>query len=258
MQGANNKIPGGIEFKILQAPPPLADFVESFWMLENNSNTAHDTVGLPDGRFDIIFSYTAQEAFNITLMGLGTEPGQHFIPPKIVMFAVSFKLLAIEYLLDIKLASFVNTAHPLPTNFWGINKTDLKDFDKFYEKLSIKMISLIKANIDSRKHYLFELIYASNGTLSVKELSEKVFWSSRQINRYFNEQFGISLKAYCNILRFKTSLHHIKEGKLFPQLNFADQTHFIKEVRRFSGVAPKELFKNQNDRFILLSALPKK
>jgi AraC-like DNA-binding protein len=91
--------------------------------------------------------------------------------------------------------------------------------------------------------------------LSVKELSEKVFWSSRQINRYFQQTFGISLKAYCNIFRFKSSLNHIKKGKLFPELNYADQNHFIREVKKMSGVTPKELSKNQNDRFILLSAI---
>jgi AraC-like DNA-binding protein len=117
------------------------------------------------------------------------------------------------------------------------------------------MISQIKPDIDSRKQKLFEMIYTSNGALSVKELSEKVYWSSRQINRYFREQFGISLKAYCNILRFKASLQHIKEGKLYPEQDFADQNHFIKEIKKFSGVVPKELFKNQNDRFILLSTL---
>ena len=258
MQSTNNITESGIEFKIARPSPTLADFVESFWMLENTSGTAHETVGLPDGRFDIIFSYSSNEAFNGMLMGLGTEPGQHSIPPKIVMFAVSFKLLAIEYLLDIKAASLLNTAQLLPANFWEIRQSDLDDFDNFCEKASVKMLSLIKPDIDSRKQKLFDLIYSSNGSLPVKELSAKVFWSSRQINRYFNEQFGISLKAYCNILRFKTSLHHIKNGKLFPELNFADQTHFIKAVKRFSGVVPKELFKNQNDRFILLSALPKK
>lgn len=258
MQSNYDLTPAGIKFKIINPSLQLYDFVESFWMLENTSDAAHETVGLPDGRFDIIFSYSSHESFNTMLMGLGTEHEQHSIPPKIVMFAVSFKLLAIEYLLDIKAASLLNTAYPLPTDFWGIKKSDLNNFENFCEKLSAKMVSLIKPDIDSRKKKLFDLVYSSNGSLSVKELSTKVFWSSRQINRYFNEQFGISLKAYCNILRFKTSLHHIKEGKLFPELNFADQTHFIKEIKKFSGVVPKELFKNQNDRFILLSALPKK
>ncbi len=247
-----------IIFKIKEPPPQLSDFVESFWMLENTSGAAHDTVGLPDGRFDIIFSYSPAEPFNAMLMGLGTEPGEHSIPPKIVMCSVSFKLLAIEYLLDVKAASLLNSAQPLPTGFWGIEKGDLDNFENFCEKISKKMISLIKPGIDSRKQKLFELIYSSNGSMPVKELSDKVFWSSRQINRYFNEHFGLSLKTYCNILRFKTSLHYIKEGKLFPELDFADQAHFIKEVKKFSGVVPKELFKNQNDRFILLSALPKK
>ncbi|MGE8425120.1 MAG: AraC family transcriptional regulator, partial [Sphingobacterium siyangense] len=74
-------------------------------------------------------------------------------------------------------------------------------------------------------------------------------------NRYFNQQFGLSLKSYCNILRFRSSLDHIAKGKLFPEEHFFDQTHFIKEIKKFSGVVPKELLKNKNDRFILLSSL---
>ena len=227
-------------------------------MIENTADTAHEIVVLPNGRFDIIFLQLPNEPYHVAQMGLETEPGHTSIPPKAVMFAISFKLLAIEYLLDMKTASIVNTAHLLPTNFWGITKNDLTDFEIFHEKVSSKMISLIKPNIDSRKKKLFELIYSSKGALSVKELSEKVFWSSRQINRYFTDHFGISLKAYCNILRFEESLPHIKAGKLFPELNFTDQNHFIKEVKRLSGVVPKELFKNKNDRFLLFHPMPEK
>lgn len=238
--------------------PALADFVESFWILENTAATAHEVVVLPNGRFDIMFSYSASEPWQVMQMGLESQPEQNAIPPKSVMFAVSFKLLAIEYLLDIKLASIVDFGQALPDDFWGITQNDLADFEALCEKLSAKMLSLIKPGIDGRKQQLFELIYASKGALSVKELSEKVFWNSRQINRYFNEHFGISLKAYCNIVRFEESLPHIKEGKLFPELNFTDQNHFIKEVKRLSGVVPKELFKNKNDRFLLFYPMPKK
>jgi AraC-like DNA-binding protein len=255
MQSTNRIANSGIEYNIAKPSAELAPFVESFWMLENTSDTVHAMVGLPDGRFDIIFSYSQNEPFHAVLMGLETVADQHSIPPKIVMFAVSFKLLAIEYLLDIPAVSIPNSINALPTGFWGIKRSDLNNFESFCEKVSAKMVSQIKPGIDSRKQNLFELVYSSKGSLPVKELSEKVFWSSRQINRYFNTQFGISLKTYCNILRFKTSLHHIKQGKLFPELNFADQNHFIREVKRMSGVTPKELSKNKNDRFILLSAL---
>ncbi len=90
MQNTNNIINSGIEFKIAKPSSELSDFVESFWMVENTLDTEHETVGLPDGRFDIIFSCSSYEPFNAMLMGLGTEPGQHAIPPKMLMFAVSF------------------------------------------------------------------------------------------------------------------------------------------------------------------------
>jgi|GEM_PF-3923390 len=68
----------------------------------------------------------------------------------------------------------------------------------------------------NRNQKLSNLIYTTNGSLTVKAYSEEVFWSSRQINRYFNQTFGLSLKAYCNILRFRASFQQIKEGKLLP------------------------------------------
>jgi AraC-like DNA-binding protein len=247
-----------LELETIKPVAELADFVESFWMIRSHSAVEKEIVVLPDGRFDIIFSYAANESFHATLRGLDTEADQTVIPAKMVMFAVSFKLLAIEYLLHIKVASVLNHGYRLPADFWSVTNDDLNDFETFCHKVSLTILALIKPGIDSRKKKLFDLIYASNGSLTVKELSEKVFWSNRQINRYFNQQFGISLKAYCNILRFRASLQQIKAGKLFPEQDFADQTHFIKAVKKYSGVVPKELSKNQNDRFILLSALPKK
>jgi AraC-like DNA-binding protein len=247
-----------MEWETIKPPQPLNDFVESFWMISNPSSKDHQIVLLPDGRFDIIFSLSNKVLFQAILRGLDTQPEKATVPSNTILFAVSFKLLAIEYLLDDKVVSLLNDGTPLPLGFWGITDSDLNDFQLFCQKAATKMLSLIKPSIDQRKQRLFNLIYTSNGTLPVKELAEKVGWSSRQINRYFNQQFGLSLKAYCNIFRFRSSLQHIKEGKLFPELNFTDQTHFIKEVKRMSGVTPKELSKNENDRFILLSALPTK
>jgi AraC-like DNA-binding protein len=120
------------------------------------------------------------------------------------------------------------------------------------------MLQLLTVNIDERKRKLFNLIYAAQGSITIKELSESVHWSSRQINRYFNQWFGLSLKAYCNILRYRASFKQISEGKLFPEQNFTDQAHFIKAVKRYSGVTPKELAKNADDRFIQFSTLPEK
>jgi AraC-like DNA-binding protein len=242
-------------YKFIPPEHSLCDFVESLGMFHNPSDEPKEVVVLPDGRIDLFFSQSATEPFHVTLIGLETLSEQRFVPPHTLAFVISFKPLAIEYILQTTIADFLNSAKDLPHDFWNFDADDLKEFDAFYKKATKKITALLPIEIDERKRKLFEWIYSTNGEMSVKELSEKAGWSSRQINRYFNQQFGLSLKEFCKILRFRASLAHIAQGRLFPELNFTDQTHFIKEIKRFSGVVPKELLKNKNDRFILLSVL---
>lgn len=244
-----------LQYKIIKPSKPLSDFVDSFWFLHNQSAMEKDTIGLPDGLIDILLFKSEKQPFQIVQLGGLTQHEQAKVPANSLMFCISFKLLAVEYIFRETIAGIVNGGRFLPHGFWGFTENDMQDFEGFVKKATQKIESLLPQEIDERKRKLFELIYATHGSIAVKELSEKVFWSSRQINRYFNQQFGISLKAYCNILRFRASLDHIVNGRLYPEENFFDQNHFIKEVKKFSGVAPKELFQNKNDRFILLSAI---
>lgn len=248
----------GLDYSFVRPDKSLSDFVESFWLLQNASENDKEAVVLPDGRIDLIFSQSAAEPFHATLLGIGTHPDKAILAAKTRMFAVSFKLLATEYIFHRTVAGLLDKAENLSAGFWNFGADDLNDFGLFCKKASQKIQSLMPKETDDRKRNLFDLIYASNGSLPVNELSEKVFWSSRQINRYFNRQFGVSLKVYCNILRFRASFQHIKQGKLFPEENFADQSHFIKEVKKLSGVLPKDLRKNQNDRFIQFATLAEK
>lgn len=247
-----------IEYKFIKPAPELADFVESYWMLVNHADEAKEVIILPDGRADIFFSYSSTEDFHVTLSGLSSKAERATIAPKTKIFAVSFKLLATEYILDTSISALLNKVQYLPVDFWGITRDDLNDFDLFCSKAAACIKAPNRETVDVRKHALFNLIYTSQCALSIQAMAKEVNWSSRQINRYFNQQFGISLKAYCNILRFRASFEHIKEGKLFPEQNFTDQAHFIRDVKKFSGVIPKELKKNPDDRFIQFSTLPKK
>ncbi len=241
--------------KFVKPDNALADFVESIGMFHNPSEAAKEVVVMPDGRIDLFLWQSPARPFEVILIGLETFPETRSIAPHARAFVISFKPLAVEYILHTAIADILNSAKNLADDFLNFNKDDLTDFDAFYAKASQTITALLPAAVDERKQKLFDLIYTSSGELSVAALSRSVFWSSRQINRYFNQQFGLSLKAYCTILRFRASLTHIAEGKLFPELAFADQTHFIKEIKKFSGVVPKELYKNKNGRFVLLSVL---
>lgn len=246
-----------IEYKFVKRHQSLSEFVESFWMLHNPNESDKEVVVIPDGRIDILFTYFGTETFHIRLAGLQTEPVKVLFPPKTIIFAVSLNLLAAEYLLESGVSDLLDTAKQLPSDFWGIAPDDLNNFDSICEKAAVQIKKNTTVKVDKWKQELFNLIHLSKGSMSVKELSEKVSRSGRQINRYFKTYFGLSLKSYCNIIRFNASFAHLKSGKLFPEENFFDQAHFIREVKNLSGVTPKELFKNKNDRFIQFSVLPK-
>ena len=245
-----------LSYQYIKPNKNLSDFVDSFWCMENKSDEKLETIGLPDGRIDLSFIKKAENPFQIRLLGLGTQQYEKgIIPANSLTFVISFKLLAAEYIFHESIASLLNSGKILESGFWDFEEHDLENFELFCEKAASKIDSLLIKEVDTRKQKLFGLVYETHGAMTVKELSEQSNWSSRQINRYFNQYFGISLKGYCSILRFRASLEHIAKGKLFPEENFSDQTHFIKEVKKISGSLPKELFQNKNDRFILLSAL---
>lgn len=246
-----------IEYRVVKPAPALAGFVESFWMLVNHAPAAQQVVIVPDGRIDVFFSRSATDPYHVTLLGLESQPNARTIPPQTTMFAISWKLLAVEYILPVRLAELLHRGCHLPPDYLGIAEQDLSDFDGFCAKTSAQIAQLLPRQIDARKRTLFDLMYASDGALTVEALATAAGWSSRQINRYFRQQFGLSLKAYCNVLRFRASFQHLRNGKLFPEQNFADQAHFIREIKKYAGVVPKELARNHDDRFIQLSALPK-
>ncbi len=235
--------------------PSISHFVHSFWMLENNTATDIPSTVLPNGMVDLILSKTNSTNREMVIRGIDTMPGQVIIKAGAQLFSIGFKLLAVEYLLGDSIKDVLNGGRILTGDSWQFDDSDLRNFGDFCKKATQKIKIFSTENIDSRKKHLFELIYSSKGSMTVKELSEKVFWNSRQINRYFNQQFGISLKTYCNILRFGASFKHISEGKLFPEQNLADQNHFIKEIKKFAGVTPKVLSKNKDDRFVNISAI---
>lgn len=246
-----------LEFRQVKPGKHLSAYVDNFWMLCNHSDERKFVTGLPDGRIDLFFTSATHMPYQVILLGLATTADQATVEPGVKMFAVSFRLPAVENILGQKVAGLVNGAMSLPADYWQLGPDVLNNFEVFCGNAIQKIESLLQSakRIDERKQKLFAALYASDGEIEVGKLAAGIFWPPRQINRYFNEYFGVSLKAYCSILRFRASLNHIAHGKLFPELNFTDQNHFIKEIKKFSGAVPGVLARNQNDRFILLSAI---
>jgi AraC-like DNA-binding protein len=237
--------------------PSISHFVHSFWALENKTGKNIPSTVLPNGMVDLTMMKMKEGKWQLFLRGIDTMPNQIEIVAGSKIFTAGLKLLAVEYLLGESIKDLLNEGRNVNNDFWQFQDVDVSSLKKFCNKVTRKIKTVSTEKIDIRKRKLFDLIYSSQGSITIKELSEKSYWSSRQINRYFHDQFGISPKAYCNLLRLGASFKHISEGKLSPEQNFTDQNHFIKEIKKYAGVTPKELSRNKDDRFIDITAIKK-
>lgn len=246
-------------YKQLSPIPSLKDYLRCYWWLDNTTNKDLNYSIFPDGCFDYIIYFDNYQQTRITLTGLWSKETQVIIPSNTQLFGIQFRLPAVEFICKKSIASFLNGEIELEENYWQLSTIKFQETFLLIEKLNQRFLTSISAHqdLDTRKQKLFKLLNQTKGNQTVAFYAEQVYWSSRQINRYFKGQFGLSLKEYCNILKCISSFKYLKKGQLFPQQNYFDRPHFIKEVKKHTNNTPKELFKNENDRFLQLSIIPK-
>jgi AraC-like DNA-binding protein len=232
----------------------LSPFIESYWMIKNPTHKDEELVTFPDGGIDLYFFHSDQYPLHVSLVGLETHSQKGYMPAKSVLFGVRLKLLAAEFLLHRSVADLINDRVTLPNGFAGIEINDLQQFSLFCEKLGQYFTAQMTTPIDPRKKIMSDLIYQSKGAISVADIASGANWSSRQINRYFSKWLGLPLKSYCDILRFRSSFEFLEVGQLFPEDGFNDQSHFIKLVKKYSNLTPKQIAQDKNDRFVQLSS----
>jgi len=244
-----------LNYERLSPGNELADFVKCFWRLENTGPADIPVTILPDGYFDILFVSVDRKPSRPYLIGLATIEAPFTVLAKSTTYSVSFKLPAAEYILKTNISPLLDKRQRLPDDFWQLHERDFYDLEAFATSVSAILTKSLDEKTDPRKLALFNTLYHLNGAIKVEEAAGSAAWSSRQINRYFHINFGLSLKKYCNILRFRGSFEQLHSGTLSPVPGYFDQPHFIREVNKFSGTSPRHLANNKKDRFIQLSTL---
>lgn len=242
----------------LKPTKALKGFVDSYFESNNlTSQTLHRTI-FPDSFFKLIITLINGEIANIFITGLWTIENKIEIPPNSKTYGIKFKILAPEYVFNREIASLIQSVDFMSSNFWGINKLNLNSLQVFVKQIEPIILKQIANNkIESKKIALSQLLYYKNGNILVREISKKTNWSSRSINRYFTKYLGIPLKSYLNIQKIYTAYILIIDKNFFPENGFHDQSHFIREVKKYTNKTPKELEKEKHDRFIQLKNIQK-
>ncbi len=237
----------------------LEPYIKCCWFFDSENESVRHTI-LPDGYFDLIFQFQNEVLQKRMLTGTWIQPIDINIEEHTRMFGVRFRLLAAEYIWNNSINTLLDNSMELPCVEQLADPHPNDSLDCFFMQItdSIRTILPEEKAVDVRKKNVFRILYEQHGDISVSELANQVGWSSRQMNRWFNAQYGLSLKTFSNILKCRASYKSIAEGQLYPGAIYYDQAHFIKEIKRYTGVTPKELHQNKNDRFLQLSTIPKK
>jgi AraC-like DNA-binding protein len=138
------------------------------------------------------------------------------------------------------------TIHKLQTNDQWDSRIDTITtflFEKFQSKKDI---------LDLQVREAIQLILDNRGQLPVSQLCEKINLTKRTFERRFLSEVGISPKQFSTVIQFSQSLEQINV-KDYTRLTdvvysngFADQSHFIRVFKAFTGKTPKEFKGKRN------------
>lgn len=246
-------------------PKHLGNYIRFFWTLEFSELSAQDSLfqvfarKYPrmvfqhhEGRSGI---YHGADYLPLAyLSGLNTMPYDCGIHPSISTFGVSFYPHAIKPIFGVDVAEIVNELPDVAC----FGKSPV--VDQLLEAVTIdQKVSILSSYFTHRLRYstgeemryqaAWQELMRGTDESQVRRLTQLFNLSERQLERRFKENLGLTPKQYLKINRFEKALGWLQSGKshsLFDisyELGYADQSHFIREFRQFSGHTPRQYLK---------------
>lgn len=188
------------------------------------------------------------------LKGIDTKKSSAIIAPKSNIIGVCFYPYAIQDIFDISPKELIDIqvnidflkAKELTDSMLSCTTTELRIsciYSFCYKKIESKKKNFHRAI----GHLIAQNLLEHNTSLDFA--AKEVNLSRRQLERIFNAQVGISPNRYQSIQRFEKALGLIKNEtnltSLSSKLEYADQSHFIKDFKKYTDMTPSEFLKSK-------------
>jgi AraC-like DNA-binding protein len=234
----------------------LQNVIYCYWQLKTNQALSEQFIYrvVADGCIDLFFELNnPQDNFvmgfcrKFTEFPLGNTfnyVGVRFLP---TMFPQLFKIAASELSNRFEELKVVlpTTATFITENFYPQQK--IEEIKQIFDNYFLECISNTAFDEDKRLYQAIEIILEKFGVVDVEQdLNTGI--SPRQLRRLFEFYIGDTAKTFSqvvrfqNILRAKPSSQSLRQNKLFFDVGYYDQAHFIKEFKNFYGVTPSRAF----------------
>jgi AraC-like DNA-binding protein len=249
---------------------PLKGYIDKIWVLESDCGLPQEDMKMlvPDGRLLLLLPlknamvgkmggriYSSKEN-RISLVGISDMPSVVDTQDAGVLgvLGVDFTPVGAYRFFRWKLKDIKNELNSL-SDILGKEVRCVEEKIANVENIEGKVRILqqflfdlfTKKSGDPVFEYCIEKIRESRGSIPVKELEQQTGYSSRWLNRKFDEMLGISPKNFSSIARFNfyyqallTNAARILTHKEFYD-HYYDESHFIREFKRFTGMPPAKL-----------------
>lgn len=268
-----SKLNTGLTFTELNPKQPefvlaTSDYSKKYFMNYNISHFYHftaeaDKMGvIPDACIDILF-WKKDGKVKSKIAGTFLQKGETNVDLRCEYFGVRF-LPGTNPVSDrIKLCELVNNEENfddmmtpcddrerlLETMYFANSfEVKIQAFMQYYVKRRADKQS---ENKNSIKYVILNQILNSNGSLKLAHLSAYTGYSERYMNQKIHEEFGMNPKNLIRFVRFQKSVSHlinsihcVKCTDTALEAGYYDQSHFIKEFIKFSGLTPTSYIKN--------------
>lgn len=169
---------------------------------------------------------------------------------------IAFHPLGINFFIDKPLSELVLQENDLDFNFFQTTMKEVlpeifetEDFDKKVEMLDQYFLSQFKGFNDEVLINIIEIILKSDDKLKVYEVANKFSISEKTLNRKFKLHLNCTAKQYIDICQFRKSFNHYVNDDMKTKLteltyifDYYDQSEFIKQFKKITGINPKKLF----------------
>jgi AraC-like DNA-binding protein len=262
-----------MKYQTFTPPEILKPFIKYFWALEslNGNNSEKTFSAIVDGCPGAILLRTENEAFcdenkkklpGIFLYGQATTPVQLSTAGNFNAIGICFQPHALKSVFGMDADDLTSACVDLDfmTNKKGgklseqlLNTPSLDEQIKLLSFHLIDQAHLNHQKTDDSTRYALTQIAQSHGTISLKELLQKTKLSERTLERRFKQSVGISPKLFSRICRFQQSLAQLRKSE-YDKLSdiaykneYADQSHFIRVFKEFTGFSPLDFKKQSNE-----------
>ncbi|HBH3639045.1 TPA: AraC family transcriptional regulator [Clostridioides difficile] len=238
----------------------LRNWISNFTISFPNQTIISDNYTIiPHGSVTLVFFYDATGLHSL-LFGPTTKPKTvgSIANRCDVILIIEFQPAGFFPIIGIQQSELIDKVVPFSIINTSLDLEIKKIFNESLsiDKLILNLEELLISNIKIEYSYEFilaiQLIIQKSGNISSQEISKKVFYSSRHLNRLFNQYLGLSMKSFSRLVRINKSIKLLNNNKtslmsICNELGFYDIPHFIKDFKIVCGITPQKYRANMSD-----------